>query len=72
MTATAGAVDPNVWHVVGRVQHALHVLRLRTPRALCGASLIAAPGEPELPTDDAPECPACAALNPTTRPAGGA
>lgn len=45
-------------HVVGRWQHFLSVLRIRVPRALCGASLAAGPDEPG-PGPGSPGCPAC-------------
>jgi len=45
-------------HVTGWWQGLLESLRIKVPRALCGESLIAQPGEPEL-GPDAPVCPAC-------------
>jgi hypothetical protein len=49
-------------HIVGNFQHFLDRARIRIPRALCGASLVAEPGEPDL-GPDAPVCPDCRLAN---------
>lgn len=45
-------------HIAGRWQDVLSRLRIKVPRALCGVSLAAGPGEPDL-GPDAPACPEC-------------
>lgn len=46
-------------HEVSFSQGMLDRLRLKTPRAVCGASLIGDPDKPE-PGFNAPTCPKCA------------
>lgn len=46
-------------HIVGYTQWLLDRLRLKIPRALCGASLVGDPAEPDPLAMDAPTCPKC-------------
>jgi hypothetical protein len=51
--------NENVWHTVGNMQH-LKTFAGLSPRSLCGLKLKQRPGA-KYPTDDAPQCPECAA-----------
>jgi hypothetical protein len=55
--------NDNHVHIVNNSQWLLgDVLRLKTPRALCGIALVRDPDKPE-PGANAPICPKCKAIN---------
>lgn len=55
--------DDNYVHIVSYTQWLLDRLRLKIPRALCGASLIGDPDKPDPMDLGAPTCPKCKELS---------